>query len=249
MTVALWLYYSSELDTSRLRLLRLLWSHFAIHLLTGNLRRKVCPERGDWVSRRAWFSWLSYFSTVQNWPRSLFLLDLITSFWSVCCSDSADEEHANIDWNNLGFGLTPTDYMYVTKSTGDGRFEQGKLDRFGSLELSPAAGVLNYGQVCKNVWILVSIEWCILFQLTVKSHIHVLNIIICSTCTNMKTQNRDCTKVWKHSGGKMEESFYSDQIKMQWECRLELKDCACLLLQLTNLWMLWNKPFWLISVG
>ncbi|XP_031119016.1 branched-chain-amino-acid aminotransferase 2, chloroplastic-like isoform X1 [Ipomoea triloba] len=60
-------------------------------------------------------------------------------------SDSA-EEYANIDWNNLGFGLTPTDYMYVMKTTGDGSFEQGKLDRFGNLELSPASGVLNYGQ-------------------------------------------------------------------------------------------------------
>ncbi|VFQ75169.1 unnamed protein product [Cuscuta campestris] len=53
----------------------------------------------------------------------------------------------HIDWDNLGFGIVPTDYMYVSNCTGDdGCFQQGKLQRFGNLELSPAAGVLNYGQ-------------------------------------------------------------------------------------------------------
>ncbi|XP_021836530.1 branched-chain amino acid aminotransferase 1, mitochondrial isoform X2 [Spinacia oleracea] len=47
----------------------------------------------------------------------------------------------------MEFGLTPTDYMYTTKCTQqeDG-FPQGQLNRYGNLELSPAAGVLNYGQ-------------------------------------------------------------------------------------------------------
>lgn len=37
--------------------------------------------------------------------------------------------------------------MYISKCAGDGIFSKGKLDPFGDLELSPSAGVLNYGQV------------------------------------------------------------------------------------------------------
>ncbi|KAL2529422.1 Branched-chain-amino-acid aminotransferase 2 [Forsythia ovata] len=58
-----------------------------------------------------------------------------------------DDEFANdIDWNNLGFGLTPTDYMYIMKCGRDDEFKQGQLNRYGNIELSPSAGVLNYGQ-------------------------------------------------------------------------------------------------------
>ncbi|KAI7750950.1 hypothetical protein M8C21_027362 [Ambrosia artemisiifolia] len=56
------------------------------------------------------------------------------------------EEYADIDWNNLGFGLTRTDYMYKAKCTLDNNFEQGQVTDYGNVELSPAAGVLNYGQ-------------------------------------------------------------------------------------------------------
>ncbi|KAI3685846.1 hypothetical protein L6452_35107 [Arctium lappa] len=57
-----------------------------------------------------------------------------------------DEEYADVDWNNLGFGLTRTDYMYMARSTKNNDFEQGQLSDYGNVELSPAAGVLNYGQ-------------------------------------------------------------------------------------------------------
>ncbi|KAI7746890.1 hypothetical protein M8C21_023473 [Ambrosia artemisiifolia] len=56
------------------------------------------------------------------------------------------EEYADIDWNNLGFGLRPTDYMYKSKCTSHNTFQQGQLIDYGNVELSPAAGVLNYGQ-------------------------------------------------------------------------------------------------------
>lgn len=56
------------------------------------------------------------------------------------------EEYADIDWNNLGFGLTRTDYMYTAKCTQNETFQQGRLSDYGNVELSPAAGVLNYGQ-------------------------------------------------------------------------------------------------------
>ncbi|KAL7619289.1 branched-chain-amino-acid aminotransferase 2, chloroplastic [Lactuca sativa] len=56
------------------------------------------------------------------------------------------EEYADIDWNNLGFGLTRTDYMYTAKCKENESFQQGQLRDYGNVELSPAAGVLNYGQ-------------------------------------------------------------------------------------------------------
>lgn len=62
--------------------------------------------------------------------------------------DSTDvSEVADIDWDSIGFGLKPTDYMYVMKCNLDGDFSDGELQRFGNIEVSPSAGVLNYGQV------------------------------------------------------------------------------------------------------
>lgn len=43
--------------------------------------------------------------------------------------------------------MIPTDYMYVMKCSHGGIFSNGELQRFGNIELSPSAGVLNYGQV------------------------------------------------------------------------------------------------------
>ncbi|KAG5531710.1 hypothetical protein RHGRI_026362 [Rhododendron griersonianum] len=62
------------------------------------------------------------------------------------CSGN-DDENGDIDWDNLGFGIKQTDYMYVTKSTSDGVFERGQHSRFGNIGLNPSAGVLNYAQV------------------------------------------------------------------------------------------------------
>ncbi|KAJ9166387.1 hypothetical protein P3X46_021153 [Hevea brasiliensis] len=64
---------------------------------------------------------------------------------SKACADG-ENEYANLDWDNLGFGIMPADYMYTTKCSKDGSFEQGRLSRYGNVELSPSAGVLNYGQ-------------------------------------------------------------------------------------------------------
>ncbi|XP_058786090.1 branched-chain-amino-acid aminotransferase 2, chloroplastic-like [Vicia villosa] len=59
---------------------------------------------------------------------------------------SDEEEYANVDWDSLGFGLMPTDFMYVTKCDAGQSFGDGQLNRYGNIELSPSAGVLNYGQ-------------------------------------------------------------------------------------------------------
>ncbi|CAM9002630.1 unnamed protein product [Rhodiola kirilowii] len=67
---------------------------------------------------------------------------------SVRCSASASvaETVKEIDWENIGFGLVNTDYMYVAKFTTADPVFKGQLQRFGNIEVSPAAGVLNYGQ-------------------------------------------------------------------------------------------------------
>ncbi|KAK7400427.1 hypothetical protein VNO78_11633 [Psophocarpus tetragonolobus] len=62
-------------------------------------------------------------------------------------SESGDgENYADIDWDGIGFSLVPTDYMYVMKSARGDKFSQGSLVPFGNIEISPSAGILNYGQ-------------------------------------------------------------------------------------------------------
>ncbi|KAJ8762517.1 hypothetical protein K2173_007956 [Erythroxylum novogranatense] len=56
------------------------------------------------------------------------------------------DERVDVDWDNLGFGLMPTDYMYTMKCAKEGNFEHGLLTRYQNIELSPFAGVINYGQ-------------------------------------------------------------------------------------------------------
>ncbi|MCL7023049.1 hypothetical protein MKW94_030773 [Papaver nudicaule] len=73
---------------------------------------------------------------------------------STACRDSGtvatsvreQDELADICWDNLGFGLVPTDQMYMSKCSTGGNFSKGKLQPYGNIELSPSAGVLNYGQ-------------------------------------------------------------------------------------------------------
>lgn len=55
-------------------------------------------------------------------------------------------ELADINWDNLGFGLVPTDYMYIAKCSQNGTFSKGEMLPFGPIELNPSSGVLNYGQ-------------------------------------------------------------------------------------------------------
>ncbi|KAH9755925.1 Branched-chain-amino-acid aminotransferase 2 [Citrus sinensis] len=58
------------------------------------------------------------------------------------CEPSAysdDESADHMDWDNLGFGLTPADYMYTMKCSND-YFEKGRLSRYGKIELSPSSG-------------------------------------------------------------------------------------------------------------
>ncbi|KAK7363016.1 hypothetical protein VNO77_05144 [Canavalia gladiata] len=56
------------------------------------------------------------------------------------------ENKVEMNWDELGFGLVPTDYMYVMKCAKGDKFSQGSLIPYGNIELSPSAGILNYGQ-------------------------------------------------------------------------------------------------------
>ena len=51
-----------------------------------------------------------------------------------------------IDWDSLTFSLTPTDTMYLTETKQDDAWMPGDLRPYGNMSISPAAGVLNYGQ-------------------------------------------------------------------------------------------------------
>ncbi|EOX97260.1 D-aminoacid aminotransferase-like PLP-dependent enzymes superfamily protein isoform 3 [Theobroma cacao] len=67
------------------------------------------------------------------------------SFTSV--TRDGEETYADIDWDQLGFALTPADYMYVMKCSNKEDFPQGQLVCYGNIEISPFSAVLNYGQV------------------------------------------------------------------------------------------------------
>ena len=51
-----------------------------------------------------------------------------------------------IDWDALTFSFTPTDTMYVATCKLGEEWEEGEMMPFGDITISPAAGVLNYGQ-------------------------------------------------------------------------------------------------------
>jgi len=52
----------------------------------------------------------------------------------------------DIDWDELTFSFTETDRMYMATCKEGDEWEPGDMQDFQSLSLSPAAGVINYGQ-------------------------------------------------------------------------------------------------------
>jgi len=59
---------------------------------------------------------------------------------------AAPKPASEIDWNAIGFGLTPTSHMFVATCELGGEWEVQGVTPYGDLSLSPAAAVLNYGQ-------------------------------------------------------------------------------------------------------
>ncbi|KAG8065706.1 hypothetical protein GUJ93_ZPchr0004g40033 [Zizania palustris] len=66
---------------------------------------------------------------------------LVTAAYNTGTADLVD-----FNWEILGFQPVPTDFMYVMRCSSDGEFIKGELVPYGSIELNPAAAVLNYGQ-------------------------------------------------------------------------------------------------------
>ena len=52
----------------------------------------------------------------------------------------------DIEWDDLTFSFTETDRMYMATCKEGDEWEPGAMQDFQSLSLSPAAGVINYGQ-------------------------------------------------------------------------------------------------------
>ncbi|KAM0905410.1 hypothetical protein ACQ4PT_017405 [Festuca glaucescens] len=89
---------------------------------------------------------------IQNRLYSISQLPLLKARGKGRCKSSLasnytqTSEFADLDWENLGFGLVETDYMYIAKCGPDGNFDKGDMVLFGPIEMNPSSGVLNYGQ-------------------------------------------------------------------------------------------------------
>ena len=58
----------------------------------------------------------------------------------------SDESAPAIDWDSLTFSFTETDRMYLSRCELGGEWAFGSMRDYEDLVISPAAGVLNYGQ-------------------------------------------------------------------------------------------------------
>ena len=58
----------------------------------------------------------------------------------------AEDGFPEVDWESLTFSFTETDRMYIATCKQGDEWGQGKMQDFQNLSLSPAAGVINYGQ-------------------------------------------------------------------------------------------------------
>lgn len=56
------------------------------------------------------------------------------------------EEKVVINWDELTFSITPTKSIYITTCKEGEEWKPGELIPYGNIPISPAAGVLNYGQ-------------------------------------------------------------------------------------------------------
>ncbi|KAF0928615.1 hypothetical protein E2562_006055 [Oryza meyeriana var. granulata] len=91
------------------------------------------------------------FIQIQNRLYSMSSLPLKARGMRRCEASLASDytkasEVADLDWENLGFGIVQTDYMYIAKCGQDGNFSEGEMVPFGPIALNPSSGVLNYGQ-------------------------------------------------------------------------------------------------------
>jgi branched-chain amino acid aminotransferase len=57
-----------------------------------------------------------------------------------------EESGPEIDWDSLTFSFTETDRMYIAYCKQGEEWQPGSMQDFQNLSISPAAGVINYGQ-------------------------------------------------------------------------------------------------------
>ena len=58
----------------------------------------------------------------------------------------SEKSSVDMDWDSLTFSFTKTDRMYVARCNEGEEWEKGLMQDFENLSLSPASGVINYGQ-------------------------------------------------------------------------------------------------------
>jgi len=87
------------------------------------------------------WTWFNHVFTIQYFNIGDFEFEV----WSPCfCLKISAPE---VNWDELGFSIVTTDFMYVMKCAKGDKFSQGSLLPYGNIEISPSAGILNYGQV------------------------------------------------------------------------------------------------------
>ena len=57
-----------------------------------------------------------------------------------------EDSRAAVDWDSLTFSFTETDRMYIASCKQGEEWQTGSMQDFQNLSISPAAGVINYGQ-------------------------------------------------------------------------------------------------------
>ena len=108
---------------------------------------------GNTIHLKVFFAWNCFQKNNSNfhvWHKpisNLFFHSLYFAFFFVIKCSNYGEKYADVNWDELGFSLTPTDYMFEMKCSQGEEFSQGNLIPYGKIELSPAAAILNYGQV------------------------------------------------------------------------------------------------------
>nr|XP_018685144.1 PREDICTED: branched-chain-amino-acid aminotransferase 2, chloroplastic isoform X3 [Musa acuminata subsp. malaccensis] len=123
------------------------WTCFSTTFVRPRLRWCVVSDSGEAMSARRVLvpASTNILYRLTSWRR--IASRSASSFHQPCVGTArSNEENADINWDDLGFGHVPTDYMYVMRCSRDDKFSSGVLNRYGNIELSPSAGVLNYGQ-------------------------------------------------------------------------------------------------------
>ncbi|RLN38866.1 branched-chain-amino-acid aminotransferase 5, chloroplastic-like isoform X2 [Panicum miliaceum] len=105
------------------------------------------PPLAGWLTRHSLSPWLKIQNHIYSMPSLSYKVPSVTECHASLSTNYMEtSEMVDLDWENLGFGLVETDFMYVAKCGPDGNFSKGEVLPFGPIAVSPSAGVLNYGQ-------------------------------------------------------------------------------------------------------